>query len=71
MSWSRTVYSSMVSEVGYDSDTKELQVTWTNGRRSAYEGVPEGVADLLSRAPSVGTMLNSEIKTYYPHRYLS
>jgi hypothetical protein len=60
----------MVSEVGYDDETKELTVTWTNGRRSAYAGVPEGVADQLARAPSVGTMLNSDIKPYYSHRYI-
>ena len=69
MAWSKNVYSSMVSEVGYDDETQELLVTWTNGRRSIYSGVPEGLADQLSRAPSVGQMLNSDIKGVFPHRY--
>lgn len=70
MSWSKNVYSSMVSEVGYDDETQELLVTWNNGRRSAYSGVPEGLAEQLSRAPSVGQMLNSDIKGVFPHRYV-
>jgi hypothetical protein len=69
MSWSKSVYSSMVSEVGYDDETQELLVTWVNGRRSIYAGVPEGLADQLSRAPSVGSMINSDIKGSFPHRY--
>jgi hypothetical protein len=70
MSWSKNVYSSMVSEIGYDDETQELLVTWTNGRRSAYSGVPEGLADQLSRAPSVGGMINADIKGVFPHRYV-
>lgn len=69
MSWSKSVYSSNVSEVGYDSDTGELLVTWKSGKTSAYQGVPEDLAEQVSRAPSVGQMLNSEIKPYYSHRY--
>jgi len=61
----------MVESVGYDAETGELIVTWLkSGRKSAYSGVPEDVADELSRAPSVGRMLNDEIKPNYPHRYL-
>ena len=70
MSWSRGVFSSNVTEIGYDSETNELLVTWKNGRRSAYAGVPEGLADQVSRAPSVGEMLNSDIKSVYSHRYV-
>ena len=70
MSWSKSVFSSSVTEVGYDSDTQELLVTWQSGKRSAYRGVPEGLADELSRAPSVGRMLNSDIKPFYDHRYV-
>lgn len=68
--WEVGVYSSMASKVGYDPDTTDLIVTWTNGKRSAYHGVPEELALQLSKAPSVGTMINSDIKPYYPHRYV-
>lgn len=70
MSWSRPVYSSMVSEVGYDDQAQELLITWAKGgRTSAYAGVPEDVAESCARAPSVGQFVNSEIKPFYQHRY--
>ena len=59
----------MAFEIGYDSDTRELLVTWNSGKRSAYAGVPEELAHQLANAPSVGTMLNNEIKPFYSHRY--
>lgn len=70
MSWSRSVFSGMVTEVGYDSDSGDMLVTWKNGKTSAYAGVPEEVADAAARAPSVGQFLNSEIKPFYQHRYM-
>jgi hypothetical protein len=69
MSWFRHVYSSNVSTIGYDPETKELSVTWTKGKQSIYSGVPEELAEQLVNAPSVGSMLNAEIKPYYAHRY--
>jgi len=69
VSWSQNVFSSNVSEVGYDSDTSELLVTWQSGKQSAYKGVPEDVALRLANAPSVGQMINDEIKPYYSHSY--
>jgi len=68
--WSKPVYSKMVQEVGYDEETKELYVTWIRGKRSIYgPGVPEQLALDLTNAPSVGNMINSEVKPYYSHRY--
>lgn len=68
--WSKPVYSSMVSEVGYNEETQELIITWKNGKRSAYSGVPAEKAEELAGAPSVGQMVNMEIKPNYPHRYI-
>lgn len=68
--WTRNVFSTMVSEVGWDSETSDLIITWNNGKKSAYAGVPEDVANDLANAPSVGAMMNSQIKPYYQHRYL-
>lgn len=70
MSWQTPVFSSNVAEVGYDSDSNELLITWAKGRISAYKDVPEELAVQLSKAPSVGQMLNSEIKPNYQHRYI-
>lgn len=70
MSWFQFVFSSNVSEVAYDSDTNELLVTWSkSGKVSAYQGVPEDVAQRLANADSVGQMINVEIKPFYSHSY--
>lgn len=69
ITWSQTVYSSNVSEVGYDAESKELYVTWLKGRRSVYSGVPEELAQQLANAPSVGSMMRTDIIPYYSHRY--
>lgn len=62
----------MVSEVGYNEETHELIITWArSGKKSAYSGVPEELADQLSKAPSVGSMIISEIKPFFPHRYIA
>ena len=42
----KTVYSSHVSAVGYDSDTGELSVEWDTGKVSVYAGVPAEVAEI-------------------------
>lgn len=70
MSWSRPVFSEMVSEVGYDEEKQEMSVVWKkSGKRSVYSGVPEQVAVDCSNAPSVGQFINSDIKPNYGHRY--
>ena len=70
MTWEKSVYSTMASSIGYDAEKEEMYVTWTNGRQSAYSGVPEGVALAASQAASVGQFINSEIKPIYGHRYV-
>lgn len=72
MSWMKPVFSSMVSEVGYDPDTNELLVKWAkSGKTSGYAGVPEDIANDLAqgRIASVGQFLISDIKNQYAHRY--
>ena len=65
MPWSKPVFSSMVSEVGWDDETEEILVTFAkNGKTAAYKGFDEGKADQLSRAPSVGGMFLDEIKPF-------
>lgn len=71
MSWNKSVYSEMVSDVGYDSDSNSLLITWKkSGKVSAYAGVTEEKALECANAPSVGTFVNSEIKNQYSHRYV-
>lgn len=70
MSWMQPVFSSQCTEVGFNSETGDLLVTWKNNKRSAYAGVGEDLALQVANAASVGQMLNSEIKPNYPHRYV-
>lgn len=66
----RQVYSSVVSEIGYDIGKQELVVVWSrNGKRSIYEGVPAGLADEVMNAASVGLALRDSIQNNYTHRY--
>ena len=69
--WMKQVFSSNVAEVGYDTDTEELLVRWLkSGKTSAYKGASEGLAEELSKAPSVGSMVRSDVIPFYPHRYV-
>lgn len=71
LAWKVPVFSSMVAEVGYDADTKDMIIVWAKGgKTSAYANVPEELALDLSRAASVGQMLTMEVKPYYAHRYI-
>jgi hypothetical protein len=63
--WMKSVFSSMVSEVGWDEETQELLVTFTKkGRTAAYKGFDEGKALQLSTAASVGGMFLDDIKPF-------
>jgi hypothetical protein len=68
MSWVQPVYSTMIAEVGYDSDRSVLTVRFNKGGIWEYSGVDEGVALDLANAPSVGSMFLSEIKPSYAAR---
>ena len=70
MPWTKTVFSSRVSEISYNQDTRELAVKWAKGNKtSIYSDVPEEVAVDLGNAVSVGTMINAEIIPNFKHRY--
>jgi len=63
--WMKSVFSEMVSEVGWDPETEEILVKFKKkGRTAAYKGFDEGVAERLSHAASVGGMFLDEIKPF-------
>lgn len=66
----KSVFSSDVSEIGYDDAKSELVVAWLKGRVSAYSGVPPEVANEVMNAASVGSALYTTIKPTYAHRYI-
>jgi len=65
-------YSTKLGEylIYEEDETNELIVTFNKGRAYVYAGVPEELAIQLANAPSVGQMMNSEIKPNYPARKL-
>lgn len=66
MSWMKPVFSSMISEVGWDDDTQEMLVKFSkNGKTAAYKGADEGLALELSKASSVGSMFLEQVKPFY------
>ncbi len=64
----REVYSSNVASIGYENGT--LVVEWQRGKTSAYDGVPEDVAERVMNAPSIGQALSIDIIGHYDHRYV-
>ena len=61
------VHSSNVEAIGYNADEMALHVWFLNGSHYLYRGVPEGLFHDLLNAPSVGSMLNLDIKGTYEY----
>lgn len=57
-----SVVSSNVAEVGYDPETKTLEVAFINGGIYQYFGVPVSIYNGLRVAPSVGRYLDANVK---------
>ena len=68
--WVRSVYSSRASSVSYNPDSQEMTVAWRKGGATIYSNVPEDKAIALSKAASVGDMINNDFTGVYPHRNL-
>jgi hypothetical protein len=60
------VDSSMIQAVGYDPQTRVLEVVFTSGRTYCYEGVPPEVYQGLMAADSKGRYMRAEIIDVYP-----
>jgi hypothetical protein len=64
----KSVYSSFISEIGYDPETQELHVTYQRGGGSVYAGVPPEDALKITDAPSIGEALHNYVRGRYEHR---
>jgi len=51
--------SSMLDNCSYNDNTRELTVTFTNGKSYTYEDVERSTYDDLTNAPSAGRYFNS------------
>jgi hypothetical protein len=55
----------MVHAVGYDRDTRTLEVVFNDGGIYLYQDVPRGVYHGLLRAPSKGQFMQREVLPFY------
>ena len=62
------VESSMIDSVGYDEETRSLQVVFNTGRVYCYEDVPPEVFQGLLEAESKGRYMLAHIIDVYPYR---
>jgi len=60
------VDSSMVYAVGYDRESKTLEVVFTRGGVWEYSGVPERVYRDMMKSTSIGSYMRSCILDVYP-----
>ena len=67
---SRPMPSSVIRSFDYDPAAHRLAVTFVSGKRYAYLGVPEAVADHFRRAFSKGEYFNAAIRDLYPFERL-
>jgi hypothetical protein len=60
------VTSSNLRSVGYDPDSRTLEIEFQTGRVWRYAGVPPSVYSTLMAADSKGSYFNSLIRDVYP-----
>jgi hypothetical protein len=58
--------SSVIRTFAYEPRTERLDVTFTNGKRYAYLGVPAEEVRRFEAAPSKGRYFNNQIRDHYP-----
>ncbi|VIO69546.1 hypothetical protein CI1B_27520 [Bradyrhizobium ivorense] len=59
------VTSSNVAEIGYDPDSRILEVLFKTGSVYQYFEVPQQIYEELMRASSVGGFMNANLKGRY------
>ena len=65
------VASSSVTSVGYDEESRTLEIEFTSGETYQYFDVPAYVHAELMAAPSKGTYVNTELKpSGYEYRHV-
>lgn len=64
------VASSNLASVGYEADTRTLEVEFTDGSIYQYFEVPESVYSGLIRAASKGGYMHANVRDRYRYRRL-
>lgn len=63
--------STVIRYLNYSAARRELRVTFTSGRRYAYEDVPPAVYAAFGGAASRGAFFNRHIRDHYAYRELT
>lgn len=63
--------STVIRRFDYKAETKELEITFTTGRRYLYSGVPEEEVRCFRSAFSKGVYFNRHIRDQYRYRELA
>lgn len=59
------VESSNIAEIGYDPETRVLEILFRNGRIYTYNGVPRDEYQALMSADSIGSHFQTHIRPNY------
>lgn len=62
------VESKAIRSMGYDAETRTLEVEFSSGRVYAYDGVEPSLYEWLLRVPSKGAVFNRMVKDHHPER---
>jgi YD repeat-containing protein len=62
--------SSNIREVGYDADSRVLEIIFADGDLYHYFGVPESIYRALLTAPSAGRLFHQKIRDTYRYAKL-
>ncbi|MBU3226791.1 KTSC domain-containing protein [Clostridium algidicarnis] len=65
------VSSSNVYSIGYDANTKTLEVQFNNGSIYQYYDVPQSIYSGLMSASSHGSYLHAHVKGVYQYKKVS
>ena len=71
MVWRNVNNSSQIARVGYDDETMEAQVEFTNSSIYSYQQVPMGVTDSIADAESPGRAFSAALKFGYSYTRIS
>ena len=63
--------STLVRSHSYNSEARELTITFVAGRRYVYDDVPQELYDRFRAAFSRGTFFNREIRNRYAYREIA
>lgn len=66
----KSVYSSHITQIGYNSETQEMLVRYKNGKPSLYSEVTPEEYQGVAQSPSVGSAIHATIRGKRPHRYV-